>query len=84
VGYALRNFASAVTKGWWRLLILSLLQEKKKNTFLGNILLKIRHSLFIAVIILDVKEVVTLQKKYLLYLHQKMRFTPSIDTITIL
>ena len=26
-----------------------------------------------------VQEVVTLQKKYLIYLHQKMRFTPLIN-----
>ena len=29
--------------------------------------------------VLYVQEVVTLQKKYLLYLHQKMRFTPFIN-----
>ena len=30
-------------------------------------------------IILYVQEVGTLQKKYLIYLHQKMRFTPFIN-----
>ena len=37
--------------------------------------------------VLYVQEVVTLQKKYLIYLHQTMRFTPFInyyDTIIIL
>ena len=29
--------------------------------------------------LLYVQEVVTLQKKYLIYLHQKMRFTPYIN-----
>ena len=35
-------------------------------------------------LILYVQEVVTLQKKYLIYLHQKMRFTPSINYIRYL
>ena len=30
-------------------------------------------------VLLYVQEVVTLQKKYLIYLHQKMRFTPVIN-----
>ena len=35
-------------------------------------------------IILYVQEVVTLQKKYLKYLHQKIRFTPLINYYDIL
>ena len=31
--------------------------------------------------VLYVQEVVTLHKKYLIYLHQKMRFTPFINYI---
>ena len=34
--------------------------------------------------VLYVQEVVTLQKKYLFYLHQKMRFTPFINYYDIL
>ena len=33
----------------------------------------------ICAVVLYVQEVVTLQKKYLIYLHQKMRFTPFIN-----
>ena len=36
-------------------------------------------SIIIVIIILYVQEVVTLQKKYLIYLHQKMMFTPFIN-----
>ena len=31
------------------------------------------------IVLLYVQEVVTLQKKYLIYLHQKMRVTPFIN-----
>ena len=34
---------------------------------------------FLNIKLLYVQEVVTLQKKYLIYLHQKMRFTPFIN-----
>ena len=36
-------------------------------------------SSFIFLCLLYVQKVVTLQKKYLIYLHQKMRFTPFIN-----
>ena len=43
-----------------------------------------RDDAWVTELLLYVQEVVTLQKKYLIYLHRKMRFTPFINNYNIL